>query len=80
MYNIEIIFPENVGRGVGVDHKREYLRKIFSWGVENLDDPNGTWRNFLVAIDQIYMSHSTIGIDFNVDTEEDAMALKLARS
>ncbi len=71
---VEIVFPPELD---AVDKKLAHLREICEWGEENLEDQY-KWKYVQIAIAGIRLNHRTESIKFEMDIEEDAMALKLA--
>ncbi len=71
---IEIEFPSEC---ITLDEKREHLHIIYEWGVENLDDQEA-WRHFDGMKNVIRAN--TLKIEYHIEHESDAMAIKLAWS
>ena len=73
---VEIIFPPEISTVV---LKREYIQQIVEWGKENLEDQN-SWKYKWLVLENCRINSSTELISFEMEVEEDAVALKLAWS
>ena len=71
--NVEIISPPELNTP---EKKRGLLEVICEWGETNLEDQI-KWKYVRFLIQGVKLTSRTVSISFDMENEEDAMALKL---
>lgn len=70
---VHVPFPSNL---VSPAEKKNFIKEIGEWGDDNLKDQT-RWGLIKTLVDQYRITYGTKSISFNVEHEEDAMAIKL---